>query len=73
MHMQMPRKKTNKRRATETGAVVGGLGGLGAYLAGIASVKWGVPVELTAPVVVPAVGFVSALVSRWAAKLLPDV
>lgn len=70
--MQQPMSKTNKRRATERGAVVGGLGGLGAYLAGVASVKWGVPVELTAPIVVPAVGFVSALLGRWAAKLLPD-
>lgn len=72
--MQMPakNKKTNKRKATETGFAVGSAGGLGAYLAGVASVKWGVPVEIVAPVVVPAVGFVSALVSRWAAKLIPD-
>lgn len=68
----MPAKKTNKRKATQTGFTVGAAGGLGAYLAGVASVKWGVPVEFTAPVVVPLVGFAQALVSRWAAKLLPD-
>lgn len=55
----------NTSKAT---AIGGATGGIGAYLAWLITAKTGVPLEITSGVV----AVITALVSRWAAKLTPD-
>lgn len=60
---EQTKKVTNKTRATAANATAG----LTTYVAGVLSVKHGVPMEVT----LPAVGLLFAWLGRWAAKLNP--
>jgi hypothetical protein len=68
----MTEKVANTTKATTAGAAGATGGGIVlAWIAGIASGKWGVPLELAATIIAPIFGFFSALAMRWAAKLNP--
>lgn len=58
-----PKRVSNKTKATTANAGAGITGALATW----ASVKYGVPLELTIPVI----GIVCGFVGRWAAKLSP--
>lgn len=60
----MAKKVSNKNKATATTGVAGMAGALGT----LAAVKYGVPLEITVPVVGAVLGFLG----RWAAKLNPQ-
>lgn len=65
--VQPPPKKPRVSNKTKATATTGSAGMVGA-LATWASVKYGVPLELT----IPAIGVVLGWLGRWAAKLSPD-
>ena len=60
----MANRVSNKTKATATTSGTGMAGAVAAW----ASMKYGVPLELTIPVV----GLVLGFVGRWAAKLNPN-
>lgn len=61
----MTRKKVST--ATKTGTVSGAVVGVGAYAALWLQQKYGVPAELSAPVL----GAAGAVLGAWAGKLMP--
>lgn len=62
----------NVQKATVAGGAAGAGGASAAtYITALIAAKWGIPLELAALIVAPAMAFFGGWIARWAAKLNP--